>query len=115
MSAAESLIELRDADPVDSSVADDDLIAGLASDSPLRRRFETLRADNARYRAEKAARDAPPPERWLRLKPGASIAQVPYETARVWAARGLIKSRKDGGVFVEMGSLIARRIQQTGK
>jgi len=66
-----------------------------------------------RERDEALAKNA---ERWLPLKVAAIDAAVEYETARTWAARGLIKARRDGGrVFVELSSLIARRMLFAGK
>jgi hypothetical protein len=51
-----------------------------------------------------------PPACWLRLKAAAMDAGVKYETARVWAERGLIEARRDGKRwFVNVASLIARK------
>jgi hypothetical protein len=82
---------------------------------------DALRADVARQLLDIARLQSrvseleSPQEVWWRLKPAAVDAQVPYEKARKWAALGLIKARKDGGVIVEMGSLIARRLLLSGK
>src|SRR5258706_13692904 len=65
----------------------------------------------AKLTRERDALLATKAERWLPLKVAAIDAAVEYETARTWAARDLIKARKDGGrVFVELGRLISRRM-----
>jgi hypothetical protein len=75
-----------------------------------------MRRDNWRRLVASQAAAAKDAEVWLPLKTAAIDAGVEYETARVWAARGLIKSDKDGGrVIVEMGSLIARPMLLSGK
>jgi len=51
-----------------------------------------------------------PPARWLPLKAAAHDAGVNYETARVWAKRGLIEARRDGKRWlVNLVSLKARK------
>ena len=71
--------------------------------------IEGLRIDNEALRAALAARNTAV---WLPLKKAAGEANMPYETARAWAAAGLIESDKDGGrVIVNLTDLIARLLR----
>ena len=50
------------------------------------------------------------PAQWLPLKAATYDAGVEYETARVWAKRGLIEARRDGKRwFANLVSLKARK------
>jgi hypothetical protein len=46
---------------------------------------------------ERVAQLEGPPAQWLPLKAAAHDASLTYETARVWAKRGLIEARPEGG------------------
>jgi len=78
----------------------------------------TVRADEAvadlkrtvALLAAQVAQLEQPPARWLPLKAAAHDAGVNYETARVWAKRGLIEARRDGKRWlVNLVSLKARK------
>jgi hypothetical protein len=57
-----------------------------------------------------------PPAQWLPLKTAAYDAGVKYETARVWAERGLIEARReDKRWFVNVVSLKARKERLAGR
>jgi hypothetical protein len=107
-------------DPPEDDTVENVRRAAVEIVTGLQRTIDELRLDMRRENWRRlvaaqaaAVRDA---EVWLPLKTGAHDAGVKYETARAWAARGLIKSDKDGGrVIVELGSLIARRLRLTGK
>jgi hypothetical protein len=72
----------------------------------LQATIEALRIDNEMLRAKLAARDEAV---WLPLKAAAIDASLPYETARAWAAAGLIESDRDGGrIFVNATNLFDR-------
>lgn len=50
------------------------------------------------------------PAQWMPLKAAAGVAGVEYETTRLWAQRGLIEARREGGRwFVNAVSLKARK------
>jgi hypothetical protein len=71
--------------------------------------IEALRVDNEALRAKLVARDTAV---WLPLKKAAGEVKMPYETARAWAAAGLIESDKDGGrVVVNVTDLLARLLR----
>jgi len=56
-----------------------------------------------------------PPAIWLPLKAAAHDAGVAYETARVWAERGLIEARREGKRWlVNMSSMMARKERLAG-
>jgi hypothetical protein len=56
------------------------------------------------------------PARWLPLKAAAHDAGVKYETARVWAVRGLIEARREGKRwFPNVVSLKARKERLAGR
>jgi hypothetical protein len=57
-----------------------------------------------------------PPAQWLPLKAAAHDAGVRYETARVWAERGLIEARREGKRWlVNVVSLKARKERLAGR
>src|SRR5690348_13485950 len=58
----------------------------------------------------------PTPAQWMPLKAAAHDAGVKYETARVWAMRGLIEARRDGERWiVNLVSLKARKERFAGQ
>ena len=65
---------------------------------------------------ERVAQLEQPPAQWLPLKAAAHDAGVAYETARVWAKRGLIEARRDGERWiVNLLSLKARKERFEGR
>jgi hypothetical protein len=57
-----------------------------------------------------------PPAQWLPLKAAAHDANVKYETARVWAERGLIEARRDSRRWLaNVVSLKARKERLAGR
>lgn len=85
---------------------------GTAADTPNYDDHPVI-ADLKRTVAQLEARVAQleqQPARWLPLKAAAHDAGVEYETARVWAKRGLIEARRDGKRwFANLVSLKARK------